>query len=182
MKAHNGYTGHPGIVSTVSILHDREHRWRGMTTQVTQFIAVCPTCSLARVRLTPYTPGACCCIHSPPPRPTSAPLAFRQHVPYGTVRTHSTYGFHPLDCCGLRIHKIQCHPRVTLRLLARKVLTLVFTVGTNGLCESFHSGNRPEIDAFLLHQFVHVTGIKHTASIPVNPQKQMAFQNVLFRT
>jgi hypothetical protein len=49
------------------------------------------------------------------------------------------------------------------------VLGLVHVVGLFGLFHSFHSDSGPENDAYVLHQFQRMTGIKHTASIPCNP-------------
>ena len=164
LEAHNGFTGHPGISSTVRILHERGHRWRGMTAQVAQFIAQCPTCTLTRVRLTSARAAASTLrLLAPPLR--------RWHL-------DSTGPMEPCVHTGFtRLIVAVCESTGYVVVQGSRfgssleiVLLLVFLVGTYGLFESFHSDNGPENDAFLLHQFIQVTGIQHTASIPINPQ------------
>jgi hypothetical protein len=49
-------------------------------------------------------------------------------------------------------------------------IALVHLVGTYGLFDSFHSDNGSENDNFTIKQFCTITGIKHTSSVPCNPE------------
>jgi hypothetical protein len=164
IEAHNGFTGHPGISATVRILQQAGHRWRGMTAQVAQFISQCPTCNLARIQLNPARTA-----HSSL-RLMAAPLRRWHCDNTGILETCVHTGF-------TRIQAAICETTGFVVLSGSRygaclelVLSLVQIVGTFGLFESFHSDNGPENDAYVMHEFERLTGIKHTLAVPMNPQ------------
>jgi hypothetical protein len=163
-NAHNGFTGHPGVAATCSILQSRNQQWRGMTAQVTQFIAQCPTCTLARIHLNPARAAISTLrLMAPPLR--------RWHCDNtGPMEPCLHTGFTRIQCavCESTGYVVLQGSRVGSSL--ELVLALVHIVGTYGLFESFHTDQGPENEAYVLHQFQKLTGLKHTCSIPTNPE------------
>jgi hypothetical protein len=162
-RAHNGFTGLPGIHATIRLLTENGHTWRGMTAQVTQFIASCPTCALSRISLHP-APAAVSSLR------LLAPGLRRWHIDStGALEpcVHTGFTRILLYICESTGYTVVHGSRFGSAL--EMVLGLVHVVGLFGLFDSFHSDSGPENDAYVLHQFQRMTGIKHTASIPCNP-------------
>jgi hypothetical protein len=163
-QAHNGFTGHPGITATVRILQENGHRWRGMTAQVTQFISQCPTCNLARIAMNPARTAYSSL------RLLAAPLRRWHCDNTGILETcvHTGFTRIQVSICETSGYVVLCGSRFGSAL--EMVLGLINIVGTFGLFESFHTDNGPENEAYIIHQFQRLTGIRHTLAIPINPQ------------
>ncbi len=163
-EAHCGYTGHPGINATIAILKNHGHKWRGMTAQVAQFIAKCPTCCLARITLNPAQAAVSTIrFHGPPLKrwhsDSTGKLEECRHTGFNRISIFvcESTGYTVLE--GSRFGS-------ALEI----VIGLVKLVGTFGLFESFHSDGGSENDAYILHQFMRLTGIRHTNAVAYNPQ------------
>ena len=174
--AHCGHTGHPGVQATLAILREQQHTWRGMTAQVAQFIRRCATCNLARIHLNPAVPATASI------RLGARPLRRWHCDQTGTLTRCAFTGFERIITfvCEATGYTVCAGSRHGSAL--EIAIALVFLAGTYGSFESFHSDNGPENDAFIIHQFCRLSGIRHTASIPNNPQTnglvERAIQNV----
>ena len=162
--AHCGHTGHPGVQSTIEILRGQNISWRGMTAQVAQFVRRCPTCTLARIQLNPAIPATASI------RLSSRPLRRWHCDQTGNLTVCAFTGFARIITfvCEATGYTVCAGSRHGSAL--EIAIALVFLTGTYGAFESFHSDNGPENDAFIIHQFCRLSGIRHTASIPNNPQ------------
>jgi hypothetical protein len=162
--AHCGHTGHPGIHATIALLKSHGHSWRGMTAQVTQYVGRCATCILARTRLNPAQPAVSTL------RLSSRPLRRWHCDQTGTMTPCKYTGFD-------RIITFICEATGFVVLFGSRfgsalelTIALVHVVGLFGMFDSFHSDNGSENDNFIIHQFCKITGIKHTLSVPSNPE------------
>ena len=162
--AHCGHTGHPGVRATIALLVARRQTWRGMTAQVTQYVGRCSTCILARSSLNPAQPAVSTL------RLSSRPLRRWHCDQTGTMTPCQFTGFQ-------RIITFICEATGYVVLFGSRhgsaleiAIALVHLVGTYGLFDSFHSDNGSENDNFTIKQFCTITGIKHTSSVPCNPE------------
>ena len=162
--AHCGHTGHPGIHATVAILASQGLAWRGLMAQVTQYIGRCSTCILARIKFNPAKPAISTL------RLSSRPLRRWHCDQTGTLTPCRYTGFN-------RIIAFICEATGYIVLFGSRfgsalemAISLVHLVGTYGLFDSFHSDNGSENENFILQQFSRITGVRHTNSIPFNPE------------
>jgi hypothetical protein len=162
--AHCGHTGHPGVRATIALLVARGQMWRGMAAQVTQYISRCSTCVLARSALNPAQPAVATL------RLSSRPLRRWHCDQTGTMTPCQFTGFQ-------RIIAFICEATGYVVLFGSRhgtaleiAIALVHLVGTYGLFDSFHSDNGSENDNFTIQQFCAITGVKHTTSVPCNPE------------
>jgi hypothetical protein len=162
--AHCGHTGHPGIHATLALLRSRRQVWRGMTAQVTQFIGRCATCILARARLNPAQPAIATL------RLSSRPLRRWHCDQTGTLTPCKYTGYQRIITfiCESTGYAVLYGSRFGSAL--EMAISLVHLVGTYGHFDSFHSDNGCENDNFIIQQFCKITGIKHTNSVPNNPE------------
>ena len=175
-QAHCGFTGHPGIARTIMLLDERELKWRGRTAHVTQFIAQCPTCMLARVALNPAQAAVSTLRLLAPPLKrwhcdSTGALPVCKHTGFDRITSFICESTGYIVLAGSRFNSA-----------LEVTLALVTLVGTFGLFESFHSDGGSENDGYILHMFEKITGIKHTAAIPANPNSngiaESAIKNV----
>jgi hypothetical protein len=163
-KAHNGYTGHPGVERTVRILASRGTKWKGMTAEVAQFIKRCPTCCASRLKL-----------HYAPVSPSSLRLHARPLTRWhldssGTMPTCAFTGFTQLIelICETTQFCVLFGSRHGTALEA--AIALVHLMGWFDMPESIHSDHGSENDNYIWLQFQQITGMKRTFSMPYIPE------------
>jgi hypothetical protein len=163
-KAHNGYTGHPGVERTVRILASRGTKWKGMTAEVAQFIKRCPTCCASRLKL-----------HYAPVSPSSLRLHARPLTRWhldssGTMPTCAFTGFTQLIelICETTQFCVLFGSRHGTALDA--AIALVHLMGWFDMPESIHSDHGSENDNYIWLQFQQITGMKRTFSMPYIPE------------
>ena len=163
-RAHNAYSGHPGVQATVRILKGAGTVWRHMTAHVTQFIKRCPTCCSSRSRLLQAPVSAACL------RLQAKPLS-RWHIDStGDMGTCDYSGFSKMIAfiCEATQFCVLFGSRYGTAL--ETALALIQLMGWLGLPEAIHSDGGSENDNYIWHQVQQITGIKHTLSIPHVPQ------------
>lgn len=162
--AHCGYSGHPGVKATVMLLIQGGMKWRGMTADVAQFIRRCPTCCASRQKLHYATVSASSLrLHA---RPLS-----RWHIDQtGTFQECLHTGFNRLIVfiCETTQFCVIFGSRFGSAL--EIAVALIHLIGWFNLPESLHSDHGSENENYIWHQFQHITGIKHTFSLPRAPE------------
>jgi hypothetical protein len=163
-KAHNGYTGHPGVERTVRIMVSRGAKWKGMTADVAQFVKRCPTCCASRLKL-----------HYAPVSPSSIRLHAR---PLTRWHLDSSGSMPMCQFTGFtQLIEIVCETtQFTLLFGSRHgtaleaAIALVHLMGWFDMPESIHSDHGSENDNYIWLQFQQITGMKHTFSMPYIPE------------
>jgi len=172
-NAHCGYTGHPGVQATLSILRSQRHIWKGMTAHVAQYIKRCPTCISSRIRLNPAM------VSTATLRINAMPLR-RWHIDStGIMSTCAFTGF--TRCIVFRDEStgftIFAGSRFGCGL--ETAIGFLHVSGFFGLPDSLHSDGGPENDNYTWHQFQQITGIKHTLSLPAQPHSNAIAESAI---
>jgi hypothetical protein len=163
-EAHCAYTGHPGVEATVKLLLANGRKWRYMTAQVAQFIKRCPTCCSSRLKLLSAPVSASSL------RLCSRPLR-RWHIDQtGNMAECAFTGFRKFIAfiCEATQFCVLYGSRFGTGL--EVAIALIHLMGWLGLAESIHSDGGSENDNYIWHQVQQITGLKHTLSIPSNPE------------
>lgn len=155
---HNGFTGHPGIHSTIATLRLHGHTWPGMHAHVTQFIGSCYTCQSHRKTQTPVQ---------------SHYRSLRACEPIGTTWSVDLTGGLPVCVsCDYRFIAVFVEHTsgfVYLKGLRQRTCLeitqgLIEIVGLFGLMRALHSDGAREFIAETLTTFMKLGGIRHVIS------------------
>jgi len=162
-KFHNGFTGHSGPEATMYALKQAGHEWRYMRAQVTQFIARCRTCMLTRSR---HVPAGTLFSTL---RNTDRPFA-RWHADMtGSYSQCKSTGFVFIILFVDEVTGTVMLFGSRARCALEVAISLVSLCGFFGPMEAFHSDGGSEFDAQVVHQFADIISMKHTKSVPYNP-------------
>ena len=171
--AHCGYTGHPGIQATLSILRSQQQVWKHMTAHVSQYIKRCPTCISSRIQLNPAKASAATL------RVEALPLR-RWHIDSTGIMTTCTFtGFTRMLVFRDESTGFTCLAGSRFGCGLESAIGLIAVTGFFGLPDSVHSDGGPENDNYTWHQFQQITGMKHTLSLPAQPHSNAIAESAI---